>query len=158
MEKYHLREIGFFKVQEDCARIDLHKRFAPALTGLKGYSHLNVIWWFSGFEDQESRNRLVEKAPYKSGPAELGTFATRSPLRPNPLALSCAEVISVDEENGFISISYTDAHDGSPVLDIKPYIPSLDRIMRFKVPQWCSHWPESAEESASFNWEAEFNF
>lgn len=48
--------------------------------------------------------------------------------------------------------------DGSPVLDIKPYTPSLDRIEAPGVPQWCSHWPKSLEEAGCFDWEEEFNF
>lgn len=55
----------------------------------------------------------------KSG--EDGTFATRSPLRPNPVAISVVHAIHIDEEQGVIRIPYIDANEGSPVIDLKPY-------------------------------------
>ena len=87
----------------------------------------------------------------------MGIFATRSPVRPNPIALT-VEIIDIDSENGRIHIAYIDANDGSPLLDLKPYTPSLDRVERPEVPGWCGHWPKSLEESADFAWENEFNF
>ena len=86
----------------------------------------------------------------------LGTFATRSPERPNPIALSCAGVTYLKE--GRIGLDYLDAEAGSPVLDLKPYIPSLDRVEAPGVPDWCSHWPSSVETSGDFDWGAEFRF
>lgn len=88
----------------------------------------------------------------------MGIFATRSPIRPNPIALTAVEILHNDYEKGVIQIAYIDANDGSPVLDIKPYTPSLDRIEDPKVPAWCAHWPKSLEKSGSFAWEKEFNF
>lgn len=88
----------------------------------------------------------------------MGIFATRSPVRPNPIALSTAEIIGIDYQNGIVQIAYIDANDNTPLLDIKPYTPSLDRVETPGVPAWCSHWPQSLEESASFAWENEFNF
>ena len=64
----------------------------------------------------------------------------------------------MDLKNGIIRIDYTDANDGTPVLDIKPYTPSMDRVESPRVPKWCGHWPKSREESADFAWENEFNF
>lgn len=51
-----------------------------------------------------------------------------------------------------------DCHDNTPILDIKPYTPSFDRVENPSVPSWCAHWPGSIEESALFEWENEFNF
>lgn len=62
------------------------------------------------------------------------------------------------KENGVVGLYYIDAFDGSYVIDLKPYTPSIDRIENAKVPQWCSHWPKSYEESGNFDWESEFNF
>ena len=89
---------------------------------------------------------------------EMGIFATRSPIRPNPIALTAVEILYIDYDKGVIQIAYIDANDGSPVLDIKPYTPSLDRIEAPEVPAWCAHWPKSLEASGSFAWEEEFNF
>ena len=88
----------------------------------------------------------------------MGIFATRSPVRPNPIALSTVEVTHINYEQGIIHIPYIDADHNTPVLDIKPYTPSLDRVENPRVPEWCSHWPKSLEESEQFPWEEEFNF
>lgn len=84
---------------------------------------------------------------------ETGTF-----IRPNPIALTAVEIIHVNYQSGIIQIAYIDANDDTPVLDIKPYTPSLDRVETPVVPGWCSHWPKSLEESGTFAWEQEFNF
>ena len=55
-------------------------------------------------------------------------------------------------------IAYIDAHDNTPILDLKPYTPSFDRLEALVVPDWCRHWPMSLEQSGEFNWENEFNF
>ena len=51
-----------------------------------------------------------------------------------------------------------DAFNGTPILDIKPYIPSVDKVNKVKTPTWSKHWPQSYEESGDFDWEKEFNF
>lgn len=88
----------------------------------------------------------------------MGTFATRSPERPNPIALSCCGVTYVDLDNGIIGLEYIDARNGSPVLDIKPYTPSIDRVEKVSMPDWCAHWSRCYEDSGDFDWEKEFNF
>jgi tRNA-Thr(GGU) m(6)t(6)A37 methyltransferase TsaA len=158
MEKLILEPIGKIAVRDDGTTIELELRYAPALAGLEGFGYVQVLWWFSGCDNATARATLTEESPYKKGPAVLGTFATRSPQRPNPLALSCARVTSVDRANGVIGLAYIDAQDDSPVLDIKPYTPSLDRVEEPEVPDWCAHWPQSTEASGAFDWEAEFNF
>ena len=57
-----------------------------------------------------------------------------------------------------IGLSYIDAEDGSPLLDLKPYTPSLDRVEDPPLPAWCAHWPRDVESSGDFPWEDEFNF
>jgi tRNA-Thr(GGU) m(6)t(6)A37 methyltransferase TsaA len=158
MQKFYVNPIGKINVNEDGMYIELESEYIPALQALDGFSHLNIIWWFGDFDNDEMRSILEAEQPYKKAPAVMGIFATRSPIRPNPIALSTVQVISIDYENGVIHIEYIDANDGSPVLDIKPYTPSLDRVASPDVPEWCRHWPRSLEESENFNWENEFNF
>lgn len=153
-----LKPIGKIVNNEKDIYIALDKSYQPALEGLEGFSHLQVCWWFSESDNDVSRTKLSEKNPYTHGPSVLGTFTTRSPERPNPIALSCAQVTYIDKENTVIGLAYIDANNDSPVLDIKPYIPSLDRVEAPIVPQWCNHWPKSCEESGNFDWESEFNF
>ena len=153
-----LHPIGTVAVRDGEASLLLNKDCIPALEGLDGFSCLQILWWFDGCDNPSSRAKRTERNPYKKGPAFLGTFATRSPERPNPIALSCAFLTHLDKENGVVHLAYLDAEDGSPVLDIKPYTPSLDRVERPGVPDWCGHWPDSVEHSGEFDWAAEFNF
>jgi tRNA (Thr-GGU) A37 N-methylase len=103
------------------------------------------------------RSALVSKKPYKKGPETIGVFATRSPVRPNPVLITTITVLHIDHEKGIIHIPWMDAENGTPILDIKPYHLS-ERVHECKVPQWCNHWPKWDEESATFNWQNEFNF
>jgi tRNA-Thr(GGU) m(6)t(6)A37 methyltransferase TsaA len=158
MKNFQVSPIGKINVNEEEMFIEIKPKYIPALQALDGFSHINVIWWFSDFDNEEARNTLEAAQPYKKSPDIMGIFATRSPIRPNPIALTAVQIIHIDYEKGSIQIPYIDANDGTPVLDIKPYTPSLDRIETPGVPEWCSHWPKSLEESGSFNWENEFNF
>lgn len=158
MEQYSIKSIGIVKADGEGFRIELEKEYAPAMAGLEGFSHLNILWWFSDCDTYVARSTLQEQSPYKSAPPILGTFATRSPMRPNPIALSCVAVTYIDAANATVGIAYTDANDGTPILDIKPYTPSLDRVEQPQTPEWCADWPKSYEASGIFDWEAEFNF
>lgn len=158
MQKLNVNPIGKISINEEGMFIKLNQRYIPALKALDGFSHLNVIWWFSGFDNEETRNILETPQPYKNAPEVMGIFATRSPVRPNPIALTAVQIININYENGTIQIAYIDANDNSPVLDIKPYTPSLDKVENPSVPEWCCHWPKSLEESENFDWENEFNF
>jgi tRNA-Thr(GGU) m(6)t(6)A37 methyltransferase TsaA len=160
MEEYAMRvnPIGKINVSEDGMYIKLEPEYIPALQALDGFSHLNIIWWFSDFDNKEMRSVLETQQPYKKAPKTMGIFATRSPIRPNPIALTAVQVINIDHKSGVIQIAYIDANDNTPVLDIKPYTPSLDRVETPGVPEWCRHWPKSVETSGDFDWEDEFNF
>lgn len=158
MAELKLNTIGKILCDGEDIQIVLDKKYAPALIGLDGFSHIQVLWWFSESDNNEGRNTLTENAAYKHSPEILGTFATRSPMRPNPIALDCVQITYIDHENAVIGLAYIEAFDGSPVLDIKPYTPSLDRVENPTVPDWCSHWPKSYEESGDFDWESEMNF
>jgi len=158
VEQYYLNPIGAIHIQGEKMFIKLEKKYHKGLEGLAGFSHINVLWWFSEFDNEESRNVFSTSKPYKQSPAVMGVFATRSPFRPNPVALTVVSVIDIDYQKGIIRIPYIDANDGTPVIDLKPYTPSLDRVETPSVPDWCDHWPKSVEESGTFNWENEFNF
>lgn len=158
MQQFTLSPIGTVRVDENGMRLELLPQYVSALEGLAGYSHINALWWFDGCDNPASRAKTSEKSPYKGGPEVLGTFATRSPERPNPIALSCCEVVHIDKENGTLYLGYIDAEDGSPLLDIKPYTPSLDRVDSPSVPDWCAHWPKSLEESGDFDWDSVFAY
>ncbi|GIO43849.1 SAM-dependent methyltransferase [Paenibacillus apis] len=157
MGNFMVRPIGRIRSDEHGMRIELEREFIPALTNLDGFSYINVLWWFHQNDTEESRSKLVENGPYKNSPDKLGTFATRSPERPNPIALTCACITYLDFDNGIIGLAYMDAEDGTPVIDIKPYTPSLDRVEHPIVPDWCANWPKSIEASGDYDWGTVFN-
>lgn len=158
MTTYNVNSIGTICNNEKNVFIKLDPEFIPAVKALEGFSHINVLWWFSDFDDDQYRNILEAEQPYKNAPEKMGIFATRSPVRPNPIGLTAVEIINIDVPGGIIHIAYIDANDNTPVLDIKPYTPSLDRVENSNVPEWCDHWPKSLEESETFAWDDEFNF
>jgi len=147
---------GYVRTGEGGFRLEILEDYRPALRGLEGFSHVNVLWWCHLADDEELRKVVECEQPYKTSPAVMGIFATRSPLRPNPIALTAVAVLGIDYDRGVIHIPYIDAEDGTPVLDSKPYHPSVDRIREVSVPEWCSHWPKWYEDSATFDWAAEF--
>ena len=153
-----LSEIGHAECENSSFQIVLNDKYKDALSGLDGFSHVQVLWWFSGCDNSGDRSILTMDRPYKKGPGKLGTFATRAPERPNPIGCSVCAVKAIDFEKGIIDLHYFDAFTGTPILDIKPYQPSVDRVEAPGVPEWCAHWPKNLEESESFDWEKEFTF
>ena len=139
-------------------RIDVEADYKEALTGIKGFSHLAVLWWADQLDNPDLRRTKTVEKPYKTGPDTLGIFATRSPLRPNPICMSVIDVECIDYDSGIIYTSYIDAEDKTPVLDIKPYYPCSDRVRDAKLPEWCAGLPSCIEDSASFDWSKYFNF
>ncbi len=102
-------------------------RNADALRGMDGFSHLWIIWQFS--EAVRTEWSPTVRPPRLGGNTRMGVFATRSPFRPNNLGLSCVrfEGIETDPELGpVIHVSGADLMDGTPIFDIKPYIPYAD--------------------------------
>jgi len=153
---YKLSPIGQVEVGPDRYTLKIELKFRAALNGLDGFGHIHVLWWSHHLDTPEYRSVLEAEQPYKNAPASMGIYATRSPLRPNPICISTVDIISVDVENGLVIIPWIDAEEGTPILDIKPYHPSSDRIHDVHMPEWCQHWPQWYEESGEFDWEAEF--
>jgi tRNA-Thr(GGU) m(6)t(6)A37 methyltransferase TsaA len=158
MKNIKISVIGKVQDTDNGFVIKLNEKFRNGLTGLDGYSHLNIIWWADQVDNPEYRKIIVTEKPYKKGPDKLGIFATRSPVRPNPIATTAVFVTKIDHKKGIVLTPFIDAEPGTPVLDIKPYLPAADIVKNFKVPEWSSHWPLNIEESAEFDWESEFNF
>ena len=102
-------------------------RDASALRGIEGYSHLWLIWEFS--ESVLERWSPTVKPPRLGGNTRVGVFATRSPFRPNPLGLSCVKLEGVElstPDGPVLHVAGADLLDGTPIYDIKPYIPYAD--------------------------------
>ena len=156
-KNYELKQIGKVIADKGNYSIQLEKEYIQGLTGIDGFSHLQITWWGNLVDKPELRSALVSKKPYKKGPDKIGVFATRSPVRPNPLLITTITVLHIDHEKGIIHTPWMDAEDGTPVLDIKPYHLS-ERVKDCQVPEWCQHWPKWDEESGAFDWQYEFNF
>ena len=102
-------------------------RNPDALRGIEGFSHLWLIWEFSRAK-REGFSPTV-RPPRLGGNTRLGVFATRSPFRPNPLGLSCVRLLGVEEtarEGTVLRVAGADLLDGTPIYDIKPYLPYAD--------------------------------
>jgi len=102
-------------------------RNADALRGLEDFSHLWIIWQFSEAVRKEWTPTV--RPPRLGGNIRMGVFATRSPFRPNSIGLSCVKIIGLEQtpDNGtVIHVAGADLMDGTPILDIKPYIPYCD--------------------------------
>ncbi|MFP3155243.1 TrmO family methyltransferase [Lachnospiraceae bacterium ZAX-1] len=121
------------------------------------YIFTNLTYIYFWLDSKEMREILTMDKPYKSAPDTLGIFATRSPIRPNPIAVSIVNVLNIDDVNGAITVAYIDADTDSPILDIKPYTPNADKVENPIVSNWCAHWPKNLEESATFDWLGEMN-
>ena len=153
---YTLSPIGQIVAAGDGYALTIDEPYRPGLTELDGFSHINVLWWCHLLDDPMFREMTIAERPYRNAPEAIGIFATRSPARPNPIALTAVPVISIDVEGGMVRIPYIDAEDGTPILDIKPYHPAVDRIRETHTPTWCADWPEWYEDSATFDWAAVF--
>ena len=119
-----------------CGTIVFEKEYQnpDALRGLEGYSHLWLIWGFSlGFASatEDRAWSPTVRPPRLGGNTRVGVFATRSPNRPNPIGLSVVKIerIETTAENGtVIHVSGIDMADGTPLYDIKPYLPHVDSV------------------------------
>ena len=102
-------------------------RNPDALRGIEGYSYLWLIWQFSEAVRQDWSPTV--RPPRLGGNTRVGVFATRSPFRPNSLGLSCVRLLQVEETKEFgtvLHVGGADLMDGTPIFDIKPYIPYGD--------------------------------
>jgi tRNA-Thr(GGU) m(6)t(6)A37 methyltransferase TsaA len=100
--------------------IEVDPRYAAALTGVESSTHLLALYWMD-----EARRDLVVQAPRHYGEPR-GTFALRSPVRPNPIAASVVKLVKIDGRT--LSVIGLDCRDGTPLLDIKPYFASTDAV------------------------------
>lgn len=103
-------------------------RNPDALRGLEEYSHIWLLWEFS--ESKKENVSLTVRPPRLGGNERMGVFATRSPFRPNPIGLSCVrlEKLVFENEKPVLYVSGADLMNGTPILDIKPYLPYADCI------------------------------
>ena len=129
-----LNPIGVVKKQGASARLEIYPEFAPALKGLQDFSHLWVFYWFHENDTPEQR-RTLQVHPRRNPANPLtGVFACRAPERPNLIGFTACRLIKV--KGNVVEVADLDARDGSPILDLKPYIPAADAIPEAATPEW----------------------
>ena len=112
----------------DAAWLEIDAPFRPGLVGLSDFSHIIVLGWL-----HQARRDLIQ-ITRPSDTAPKGVFALRSPVRPNPVSVSVARILSVDVSTGRIEIDAIDLLDGTPLVDLKPYRPGIDAVPDAVVP------------------------
>ena len=138
--KGELDFIGFVKqASEQEAIIHVFPRFCTGLKGLTGYSHIFVLYWMHLRDTTEERRTLLVFPKKHAVKIETGVFACRSPSRPNPIGLCLVELLKV--ERCELSVKGLDALKGSPIIDIKPYLPRAESIQNARIPDWASQGP-----------------
>ncbi len=135
-----LRFIGVVeKAGEQQARIRIFKRYCAGLKGVEEYSHLIILYWFHLRDNEKERQTLLVVPRRHSLRVEKGVFACRSPSRPNPLGLCVVRLLKAEE--CILTVEGLDALEGSPVIDIKPYLPKADLFQNARAPVWAEEGP-----------------
>lgn len=121
------RQSGLVEALESRIIFEPQYRNPEALRGLEGFSHLWILWDFS--ETHRSEWSPTVRPPRLGGNKRMGVFATRSPFRPNPIGLSSVRITRIElqtPQGPTIHVAGADLMNGTPILDIKPYLPHID--------------------------------
>ncbi|MBQ9851092.1 MAG: tRNA (N6-threonylcarbamoyladenosine(37)-N6)-methyltransferase TrmO [Clostridia bacterium] len=121
------RQSGLIDELEATVIFEPEFRNPDALRGIEGYSHIWLLWLFSECAEKEWSPTV--RPPRLGGNKRMGVFASRSPFRPNSIGLSCVKLLGVEETENhghILRVSGADLLDGTPIIDIKPYLPYVD--------------------------------
>ncbi|MFQ5758173.1 MAG: tRNA (N6-threonylcarbamoyladenosine(37)-N6)-methyltransferase TrmO [Candidatus Bathyarchaeia archaeon] len=139
--KGEVKFIGLVEDADELSRVRIFPEFCPGLQGLERFSHIIILYWFH-LRDREDDRRVLQVVPRRHpGAPQVGVFASRSPSRSNPIGLCVTELVKIQDCT--LLVRALDASEGSPVIDIKPYIPRNDSIPDARVPEWTSHGPQT---------------
>ena len=115
------------------SRILLEPEFSGGLPGLKDFSHALVVTYLH--EGRYERKRHLQRRPRgREDMPRVGIFSQRAKDRPNPIGITAVEILEVGDTR--LEVRGLDAVDGTPLLDIKPYVPHFDRVEKPVVPEW----------------------
>ena len=123
------RQSGIVKGLKGRIVFEKEYRDPEALRGLEGFSHIWLLWDFSEARREDTKWQPTVRPPRLGGNKRMGVFATRSPFRPNNIGLSSVRIIGIDlhtSEGPVIEVEGADLMDGTPIFDIKPYLPFTD--------------------------------
>lgn len=138
-EKSELRPIGVVESSGEQSRVKIFPEFCAGLQGLDNFSHIIILYWLH-LRDNEKERGVLRVVPRKhTKNVKVGVFACRSPSRPNPIGLCVVRLMTV--RDCLLTVKGLDALEGSPIIDIKPYIPRADAIPNARTLEWTSHGP-----------------
>lgn len=152
-----INPIGHVRAEGGCFEISILQNFLPALAKLEEFSHVMILWWADKPHAEFDRNTLTVDLPYAPG-VKAGVFACRSEYRPNPIGVTIMPILGIDHDRGVVALPWIDAMDGTPVVDLKPYIPVSDRVRDYHVAEWMKDWPEWMEDAGAYFAEHETDF
>ena len=136
----HLRFIGVVeRAGEQEARVRISEEYRAGLKGVEEYSHLIILYWSHLRDNEKDRQTLLVVPKKHELNVEKGVFACRSPSRPNPIALCVTQLLKVEECT--LTVGGLDAFEGSPIIDIKPYLPRADCFPNAHAPAWTKKGP-----------------
>ena len=131
---FEIIPVGFVDKKKQDVHIMIYDEFSKALLGLNEFSHIIVFTWLHA-NDMPNKRKLLKVHPKGDRKKPMrGVFATRSPVRPNPIGISTCELLELT--GSILKIDNIDAFDKTPVIDIKPYIPDNELLQRLRVPNW----------------------
>ena len=136
-EVFRVVPIGVVESVNELVRIRIFPEFCDGLYRLNEFSHVIVLYWFHKRDSEKERGVLRVVPKRHLAKQEVGVFASRSPSRPNPVGLCVVRLVKV--EGCVLVVDGLDAFEGSPVVDVKPYLPRADFISDVRVPEWTSH-------------------
>ncbi len=133
-ETFLMHPIGQVKKEKDRTYLHIRPELAPALLGIEGFSHLWVFYWFHKNDRPEARATLQVHPRRDPANPLTGVFACRAPERPNLIGLTACRLVGV--AGNVLEVAGLDAEDGTPIVDLKPYIPQGDLIQEAIIPEW----------------------
>jgi tRNA (adenine37-N6)-methyltransferase len=133
-DRFYIIPVGVIKKQDENVWIEVYEKYNEALLGLDEFSHITICYWLHENDTPEKR-KVMQIHPRRNKKNPLtGVFATHSPLRPNLIGISICKILSIQENT--IQIDKIDAFGGSPVIDIKCFIPSSALKQDIRLPDW----------------------
>lgn len=132
-----MSEGGWGEVESE---IHLEARYAAGLQGLEAFSHVMVIFYLDQIEGFDLDKQLLRNPRGMEHLRKVGVFAQRTKYRPNPIGVTSAALCAI--RGNVVVVRGLDALDGTPVLDLKPYMPMFDRIEDARTPDWVKYFME----------------
>jgi len=133
-EAFSIFPVGVIRKEPNRVALEVFPQYHDALLGIEEFSHIHVFYWFHRNDSTEKRGILRVHPRKNSSNPLTGVFATHAPVRPNLIAFSLCRIIAID--GGRIRIADIDAVDGTPLIDIKGYIPPKVPADTVQIPDW----------------------